>query len=103
MRATILALGVVLGALAAAPPVQAQYYCPVIPQAPDAYGWSYYQPNYYGQWYGPNYCLYPPFQPFQGMVFPPPPPAAPGSAANGGRTFPSQPFARSPRDFFMYN
>src|SRR5262249_15367948 len=64
---------------------------------------------------------YPSFPPFQGMVPGPPPqrgpgapgappgaPGAPGLAAAGpggpagSPTFPTHPYARSPRDFFMY-
>lgn len=52
--------------------------------------------------YGPNYNLRPPFPPFNGMLPPPPwaqPPAAAGALVP---EFPSHPYARSPRDYFMY-
>ena len=53
-------------------------YCPIPPpRAPDAYGPGYYAANAYGLVYGPNYTLYPPFLPFQGML---PIPGCPGSA-----------------------
>jgi hypothetical protein len=47
--------------------------CPVyIPQAPNTCtAPAYYAVNCNGGTYGPNYCLRPPFPPFQGMVFPP--------------------------------
>jgi hypothetical protein len=66
----------------------------------------------YGQYYGPNYWLMPPFAPFNGAVFARQATAnplagrcagaaqgAPGAAGFPG--FPTHPFARSPRDFFM--
>ena len=114
MKATILTLGVLLGALAVAAPARAQYCCtPYVPQGPVPIGW--YQQNDYGQWYGPNYYLAPPYPPFQGMVFAPPRPATrqPGMVAvpggppvpsyGGGGTvaFPTHQWARSPRDYFM--
>ena len=123
MKATLWTLGLVLGTFVAASHAQAQCYFPPIPQAPDARGCGYYEPNYYGQWYGPNYCVYPPFPPFQGMVPAPPRPGGapgtvsvlggnpapamypmpgmPGSGFNGIAAFPTHPWARSPRDFFM--
>jgi hypothetical protein len=120
MKTLVLTVGVVLGVFATGSQLHAQYYYPVIPQAPDACWGGYYQPNYYGQWYGPNYCVYPPFQPFQGMVPAPPRPAyqpgmppRPGLVAVPGApptmqmpysgivAFPSHQWARSPRDFFM--
>jgi hypothetical protein len=111
MKATVLALGVALGALVAASPARAQpCYCPTPPVYWDPYSAAVYEPNCYGQWYGPNVYLYPPFAPFQGMVFPPPQrPGAPGMPGNGGFgfggpvAFPSHQWARSPRDFFMYD
>ena len=70
------------------------YYSPVfgtpLTPAPNTYGPGFYVicPN--GVVYGPNYCLRPPELPF-GPVFTPPMTA-----------FPSHPYARSPRDFFMW-
>ena len=90
-------------------------YYPPIPQAPDACGPGFYWTSICGLTYGPAYCLQPPYPPFQGMVPGPPPPrigpdgrplppgtpgAPPGTAGMPG--FPTHPYARSPRDFFMY-
>jgi hypothetical protein len=95
-------------------------YYPPIPQAPDMCGPGYYWTSTCGLTYGPSYCLRPPYGPFQGMVPGPPPPrfgpggpAGPGGACGpggpggpggpvGSPTFPTHPYARSPRDFFMY-
>jgi hypothetical protein len=105
MRATIISLGAVLALALTAPSARAQYCCyPCIPQAPDACWPGFYAPNCCGLMYGPNYCLRPPFPPFQGMV-PGPPPGRNGPGGPGGQggipTFPTHPFARSPRDYFM--
>ncbi len=102
------------------------YPCyPGIPKAPDACGPGYYAVNQYGALYGPNYCLLPPCLPFNGLLplltqygeytpafvshpqaFPQRPAQAfPQSPAQAGLpatlAFPTHPFARSPRDFFM--
>ena len=61
-------------------------------------GPGYYGMNCYGQPYGPNYCVYPQFAPFQGML---PVPGCPGSPAAVQAQFRSHAYARSPRDFFM--
>jgi hypothetical protein len=115
MKATVLALGVALGAFVAASTARAQQpcYCPTPPVNWDPYWGAVYAPNCYGQWYGPNVYLHPPFAPFQGMVFPPQRPGAPGMPGNGGPggpggfggpvAFPSHQWARSPRDFFMWD
>ena len=85
MKATVLALGVALGVFATGSPLHAQCYYPLIPQAPDACWGGYYQQNNYGQWYGPSYYVYPPFQPFQGMLLAPPRPAnQPGMPPQAG-------------------
>jgi hypothetical protein len=96
---------------------QAQPYCgcyfPPIPQAPDMCNPGYYWTSVCGMNYGPSHCVYPPYPPFQGMVPGPPPgrggpggagPGAAGAAGGplGSPTFPTHPYARSPRDFFMY-
>jgi hypothetical protein len=110
MKATVLALGVALGALVAVLPARAQpCYCPVPPVAWDPYVTAFYAPNAYGQWQGPGYYLAPPFAPFQGMVFPPTRPGC-GNGGNGfggngfgGQVaFPTHQWARSPRDYFMW-
>jgi len=115
----------VLLALLGATPTPAQPHLP-IPPAPDMCGPGYFAPNNYGLFYGPNYYVYPPFQPFQGMVWAPKRPVGPhqgpigaggaggpggpGGAGNGAPAmnspygpagFAVHPFNRSPRDFFM--
>lgn len=65
---------------------------PSTPQAPDARGCGYYVTNPGGMVYGPNYCVYPCFPPYNGER-----PPLQGNAPQ----FRSHPFARSPRDFFM--
>jgi hypothetical protein len=93
-------------------------YYPPIPQAPDMCGPGFYWVNNCGLVHGPAYCPRPCYPPFQGMVPGPPPPrpgAAPGAPGApgvagpagpygpaGSPTFPTHPYARSPRDFFMY-
>jgi hypothetical protein len=86
-----------------------QYGCyyPPIPQAPDMCNPGYFWTSVCGMSYGPSHCVYPPYAPFQGMVTPPPPCRGPGAGpggpgAMGSPTFPTHPYARSPRDFFMY-
>lgn len=73
----------------------------VLPQAPDACGPGFNAYNIYGQPFGPNYCVTPPYPPFQGMIF-----QRMGGQDQGQRNmisgFRSHPYARSPRDFFMY-
>lgn len=76
---------------------QAYYpnYFPRAPYAPDACGPGFYNVNWCGAQYGPNYWLYPPFPPFNG--------ARPTLQNNSQATpnFPTHPYARSPRDYFM--
>jgi hypothetical protein len=66
-------------------------------------GPGYYAANCCGQVYGPGYCVYPPFPPFQGMVFGPQNRGGPGGPGGpfGQPSFATHPFARSPRDYFM--
>lgn len=61
------------------------------------------------QWYGPGYNVYPPFQPFQGILpgkqypgLPCPPGCAPQNNGPGNVALPVNPWTRSPRDFFMW-
>jgi hypothetical protein len=101
-----LSLALCAGLAQAAPPCCGCYY-PPIPHAPDMCNPGYYWTNNCGVTYGPAHCVYPPYRPFQGMVPGPPPPRGPGGqmAGPGGMaspTFPTHPYARSPRDFFMY-
>src|SRR5690349_9562226 len=107
MRATVrwlgalACLGVAAGAASANP-----WYTPCLrpcpPSAPDACCGGYYVTNPYGAVYGPNYWLQPPFAPV-GTVAPCFRWSCNGDGnGNGGVPgFPTHPYARSPRDFFM--
>jgi hypothetical protein len=97
MKAIVSGLSVLVlsGLLASSAQAQCCYIYP--PPAPDMCGPGYYAVNCGGQVYGPNYNVYPPFCPFQGMVPAPQPPGGGGGMA----AFPTHPFARSPRDYFM--
>jgi hypothetical protein len=101
MRATLPWLGVVLGVALAAPCARAQCYVPYIPKAPDMCGPGNYGPNWAGLLYGPNYCVFPPFPPYQGELAGPHGPGGGPGGPPGQITFPQHPFARGPRDFFM--
>jgi hypothetical protein len=109
-----------------APTPTVRYY----PPAPDMCGPGFYALNCCGCPYGPIYCVRPPWEPFNGLrpnlqgpsaagpglgpqargVAPPlaglPPlaslPQQPRYAPQPPVSFPTHPFARSPRDFFMY-
>jgi hypothetical protein len=127
MKATVPWLGALLLAGAAVPALHAQPYPVPCPPAhvgchppycaPDACGPGYYCQHPCGAVYGPNYCLRPPWEPFngftpclgkpgpqvgQGLPGPPvylgprPAPGLPSSPL-----FPTHPYARSPRDYFM--
>jgi hypothetical protein len=120
MNATSRWLGALLLAAVAASPSLANPPGPCgIPQAPDACGPGYYWTDACGCVYGPIYCVRPCFPPFNGILpgpagrcppgpgapnLPPafafPPPAA-GPGLPAVPIFPSHPYARSPRDFFM--
>lgn len=73
--------------------------CMPHPVGPDACGPGCYYYNCYGGVYGPNYCLVPACPPFNGML---PAPKPPQQGPQIGGQFPSHPYARSPRDYFMY-
>jgi hypothetical protein len=88
----------------AAVPVGAQYYAPALrsplPYAPDACGPGSYGTNPYGTAYGPNYYVQPGFPPVGGV---PPPPLNLGNCMQPAiAVFPSHPYARGPRDYFMW-
>jgi hypothetical protein len=132
MKATIASLSALLvaglaGSLARAqfvypsPPI-VSFPFPCYPQAPDMCGPGFYAVNCCGCPYGPNYCVRPPWEPFNGLrpCLPGPAAAAPGVAPPLAGlppltslpqqprfapkplvSFPTHPFARSPRDFFM--
>lgn len=78
---------------------------PPRPPAPDACGPGFWCTGICGMPYGPSYCLRPPFPPFNGMLPHPSaviqnfPSARPGPA--GSPVFPTHPYARGPRDYFM--
>jgi len=103
MKATSAWLGALLGAVLLTSSAQAQCCYLAPPRAPDMLNPGFYYANCYGQVYGPNYCVYPPFAPFQGMIWAPPTgPQGPGGGHGPlGASFPTHPYARSPRDFFM--
>src|SRR5438046_647242 len=105
--------------------VSAQCYYVAPPTAPDMRNPGYYYQNCYGVIYGPNYFVQPQFPPYQGVIPGPPKNAGPGGQhslaqyANNPEAFqkqmdvyylqqsfggfPRHLFARSPRDFFMYD
>jgi hypothetical protein len=89
--------------------------------APDMCGPYFYCTNGC-TWYGPSYCVRPPFEPFNGIRpgmpgpplpknMPPPPTPYQFAAQNHGgapmgpgqAVMPYNPWTRSPRDFFMWN
>ena len=108
MKATLACLGLLVAVGIAAPAAHAQYYpYQTYPPrvAPDMCGPGYYCTNGC-TWYGPSYCVYPPFAPFNGMLPKPPPTGIGGGGGDGGPgnvAFPVNPWTRSPRDFFMWN
>ena len=79
------------------PQQQAPYFVYYIPTAPDMMGPGFYYTNCYGVTYGPNYCVTPPFAPCNGPL------PAFGSCAKAypGMSFPTHPYVRSSRDYFM--
>jgi hypothetical protein len=89
-----------LAVAAAQAPAQCCYIAP--PQAPDMRNPGVYYSNPYGVVYGPNYYVQPCFPPFQGMLLGPPN-GANGSLMTLMGAFPRHLYARSPRDFFMYD
>lgn len=104
MKATMSWLGTLFGCLVLAWPVHADnaffpYYA-CAPQAPDACHPGFYAVNHCGAAYGPNYCLRPCYPPFNGFR-PPLPPSCQQQQQGRPLGFPTHPFARSPRDFFM--
>jgi hypothetical protein len=84
---------------------QAQVCAPALRQplgfAPDACGPGFYAAGPTGMVYGPNYYLVPPWSPYPFAPFGPGGPGGPGGMG-GTAVFPTHPFARSPRDFFMW-
>jgi hypothetical protein len=101
MKTTLSWLGALLLTGASIPAAHAQSWCWGGPTAPDACGPGFYTRGPCGAVYGPNYYLQPPVQPFNGFV----PPVCHGAGQGGGPpgspVFPTHPYARSPRDYFM--
>jgi hypothetical protein len=100
MKATIRCAGVLLGTVLAAAHASADtYWSPVYraphPVAPDACGPGFYAVGPCGAVYGPNYWLRPAGEPFVGYPTPP-------ARQFQGPSYPTHPFARGPRDFFMW-
>jgi hypothetical protein len=112
MKATLPWLAAVLAASLAVSAAHAQSFDPRLPpspyppQSPDCCGPYYYARNVYGAWYGPNYFTNPGYLPYNGMVRPWAPcgggaTGASGPMQLGSPSFPTHPYARGPRDFFM--
>jgi hypothetical protein len=106
MRTTITGLtAVAVLALAGSLAHAQQPFVP--PGQPWACNSPFYNVGQCGCWYGPNYCFQGPClpaAPFNGMLAIPNRNGAGGAGAGfpGIASFPTHPFARSPRDFFMY-
>ena len=103
------ALLVVSSASAQYSPVTGQHHAPVsrapLGYAPDACGPGFYLlcPN--GQTIGPNYCLRPCFEPFQGIrpcVYQKDGKFVVAPQQRPEAQYPYHPWARGPRDFFMF-
>jgi hypothetical protein len=97
MKATAIWLGALLVALGGASAASANPYDYPMPTqrvGPDACGPGFYVGSPSGMVYGPNYYLWPAPAPFNGFR-----PPIPGGGGNG--RFPTHPYARGPRDFFM--
>jgi len=100
MKAALLGLA---GVFVAASLASAQYPpYPCMATAPNAYGPGMYHSGPSGMGNGPNYNINLPPQPFNGIMPAPPWVRPPAPPANLVPEFPSHPYARSPRDFFMY-
>jgi hypothetical protein len=93
MKATVSCLGAVLLAGLSAPLALAQPYYqhigPPRPPAPDACGPGFVAPNECGCPFGPNYCLRPPWEPFNGLR--PNFEHAPGQPGVPAKGYPHQP------------
>ncbi len=130
MKASLSCLGALLAVGAAASGVQAQYMFFGGGQSPDACGPGHYCTNWCGTPHGPSYCVRPPWEPFNGILPGPREPGFPGYGPQPGfrepgfpgygpqpgfpthpgykpgrqvltPVFPTHPYARSPRDYFM--
>jgi hypothetical protein len=107
MKAMFVPFGAALAAVLAASTAQAQNFGCCGRQAPDCCGPSSYAPNWFGAYYGPNYNVNPGCSPYNGPVGFPSFNVIAGGRGGGGPgvapplSFPTHPYARSPRDFFM--
>ena len=110
MKAMFVSFGAVLFAALTVTTADAQNFGRCIPQAPDCCGPGYYAPNWFGAYYGPNYNVYPGYGPYSGPVDYPRFTIQPngqfglagaGAAVAPPLSFPTHPYARGPRDFFM--
>jgi hypothetical protein len=125
MKSLLPATVALLLACLATSPTRANPWFVYPPVAPDACGPGWYNTHPCGMTYGPNHWLTPGFPPFNGLVPKYGQPAAPGGlpplptlpgqhvpgVTNAPRgdipglppspLFPSHPYARSPRDYFM--
>jgi hypothetical protein len=107
MKALLACLGAVVAAsvaFAQVPnPPQPNYYQPAYPArvAPDMCGPYDYSTNGY-TWY-PSYNVYPPFQPYNGVVPVPVCGQQQQQQQQGPPAFPYNPWMRSPRDYFMWS
>jgi hypothetical protein len=106
MRALVTGLAVAAVLALSGAVAHADPYFTGPPPMPGACNPGFYAVNGYGGWYGPNYYAQPPFAPFNGMLAIPQcngGGAAEGPYGPGGpKNFATHPFARSPRDFFMF-
>jgi hypothetical protein len=110
MKATLPWLAAVIAIALAGSAARAQSSYPCPSPAPAVYG-PYNGPSgMYGAGVGgPDWSRYPSGPPFNGMLFGPGGPNGNGPNGNGPYgnggplTFPTHPYARSPRDFFMWN
>jgi hypothetical protein len=107
MKSSLPALGAVAIALLGltASPSHAQYPVPCgqpccVRTAPDMCNGYFYCTNGC-TWFGPSYCVYPPFPPFNGML-PGGPPTPHQFQGAQGVALPYNPWTRSPRDYFMW-
>ncbi|MFO0842688.1 MAG: hypothetical protein U0797_09885 [Gemmataceae bacterium] len=115
LTATVLALGLLASPASAQPHFNGLgLHAPVAvyptPRAPDFQNTRpFYYNTCYGMTYGPNWCVYPGFAPYQGVLpvqqpnWPCGPSGAQALAAQqmGIAAFPSHLYARGPRDYFM--
>jgi hypothetical protein len=101
MKATFTCAGALLGmtlaaSLADAGPYLSPVFCTPLPPAPDTCRPGFYVQGPAGMVYGPNYYLMPPTVPYIPNI----PPAKCGPQPIPG--YPSHPYMRGPRDFFMW-